>query len=103
MGDLPVVADGAADHPAGDVERAGRVPARRAPAAAAVDADVEAGPVVDRGEDRRPLRDRLVAAREIGRAGRSRQRQDAHARKNYAFHYSPSDMKCWRDSIRNFR
>ena len=89
VGDLPIVADGAADHPTVDVERAGRVPARLAPGAAAVDADVEAGPVVDRGVDRdRPLRDRLVAARQIGRTGGSSQSQDADARKNYAFHFT---------------
>src|SRR5262245_1511646 len=87
--DLPVVADGAADEAAGDVEVVDAVPLRRAPAAATVDAEIEAGPVVDRGvilgRRRRPI------ARDVGAGGRpnrrARQDQKACAPNNEAFHY----------------
>src|SRR5262249_13954516 len=72
LAELPVVADGAADEPAGHVEAVHGVPLRTAPAAAAVDADVEAGPgiywIVGRP--------RLVIGRRLGFSHRpSRQRQ----------------------------
>src|SRR5580704_4273084 len=48
LAELIVVANGAADEAAGGVEAAtGRIPLRTAEAAAAVDADVEASPVID--------------------------------------------------------
>ena len=45
---LIIVADGAADHAAAEVEAAGGIPVRSAKAAAAVDADVQSAPVVGR-------------------------------------------------------
>src|SRR5262249_58847432 len=70
--ELPVVADGAADEAARHVERVHAVPLGATPTAAAVDADVEAGPGVDRVVDR----PRLVVGGQIGGASRpSRQRQ----------------------------
>src|SRR5262245_32894776 len=88
--DLPVVADGAADEAAGDVELVDAVPLRRAPTAAAVDAEIEAGPVVDRGVVGRRRRRRPVA-RNVGADGRpdrrARQGQKAYAPNNEAFHY----------------
>src|SRR5215831_581490 len=61
LAELPVVAHGAADEAAGHVERVHAVPLGATPTAAAVDADVEAGPGVDRIVDR----PRLVVGRQI--------------------------------------
>src|SRR5262249_56183360 len=71
LAELPVVADGAADEAARDVEAIQGVPLGTAPAAAAVDTDVEAGP----GVDRIIGRPRLVVGRQSGgrpRASRER-------------------------------
>ena len=65
LANLPVVTDGAADQAAGDIELGDPIPLGMTPAAAAIDADIEAGPVVDRIVSRP---DRLVA-RQIGSAG----------------------------------
>src|SRR5262249_46759845 len=71
LAELPVVADGAADEAARYVEAIKTVPLGIAPAAAAVDTDVEAGPSVDRIVGR----PRLVVGRQIGGGRRSRKRQ----------------------------
>src|SRR5262249_49506426 len=47
LAELIIVAGGAADDPAADVAAAGRIPVRTAEPAAAVDADVKSGPLVD--------------------------------------------------------
>src|SRR5260370_22097415 len=71
-GELPVVADRTADEAAREVERIYGVPLRATPAAAAVAADIEAAP----GLDRSACRVRLGIPCEIGGGGRpSRQRQ----------------------------
>src|SRR5262245_28745002 len=88
--DLPVVADGAADKAAGDVERVDAVPPRRTPAAATVDTEIEPRPVVDGGvvlgRRRRPIARDVGAGSRPGR--RARQGQKACARNNEAFHDS---------------
>src|SRR5262249_15887654 len=50
--DLPIVADGAADQPPGYIELVDAVPLGAPPAAPPVDAEIKAGPVVDRAVDR---------------------------------------------------
>src|SRR5262249_43575256 len=96
---LPVVADGAADEAAGDIEIAGvesgkgrRRPIAPAPGAAAVDTDIEPRPIVDRRQVRGGRRHRIVARRQIRRESRPDQRGQSDTRKQhatrYATHYS---------------
>src|SRR5262249_20761946 len=88
--ELPVVADGAADQAAVDVT-AGRpervAEARAAEAVAAVDADVEAGPIVDRRDIGRRRSRRRHAPRDICRRSLSEtEREHAHACEQKLFH-----------------
>src|SRR5262249_5129687 len=81
LAELPVVADGAADEAARDVEAIHGVPLGTAPAAAAVDTDLEAGP----GVDRIVGRSRLVVGRQLGGRRRpSGERPKADARHSNA-------------------
>src|SRR5579864_6885810 len=90
LAELIVVAHGAADQAAGGVEAAGRVPLRAAEAAAAVDADVEAGPVINRkGSRSLVVGHRCLTRRKIGRRRRARQCRQADQGEKYALHYGP--------------
>src|SRR5262249_32200624 len=100
---LPAVADLATDRAAIRIvaafaarqERRNRRPAAAAGAPTAVDADVEAPPVIHGGNHRRSLGVR--ASREIGRGGRSdrAERDQAGRDKQNLFHFSRSNFFYW--------
>src|SRR6266568_2559664 len=81
--ELIIVAGGAADEPAAHIAAAGRIPVRTAEAAAAVDADVKAGPIVDLYDSRLRSIDRpRRPARQIGRRRDHRHCRERDKRKH---------------------
>src|SRR5262249_32853593 len=87
---LPVVTDRTADEATADIETAEAVPMGGPPRAAAVDADIEAAPIVERVRHdwRRAVRGR-IAALKIGCVSRPRQGDrggESQARENERFH-----------------
>src|SRR5712691_5669841 len=88
LAELPIVADGAADQPARHVEPVDAVPLRAAPAAAAVDAEIEAGPAVARIVERR-----LVAGQHIRRHRRAGRGKHADTRNDHALHLPYPPLK----------
>src|SRR5262249_42411322 len=83
---LPVVAGGRAQKAARDIEAAGRIPGRRAEAAAAIEAEIEAAPVIDRCIERRS--GHRITGREVGGLRGTRERQRATAREQHLFHHA---------------
>ena len=89
---LPIIADGTAENRARGIEAAGAgrtAPIRRAPAAAAVDTDIQAGPVVGH-VDGRLHRHGLLTARDVRRIRRTHHRHHgkcADARQNQTLHH----------------
>src|SRR5690349_20916678 len=83
---LPVVAGGRAQKAARDIEAAGRIPGRRAEAAAAIEAEIEAAPVIERCIGRSP--GHRITGREVGGVRGTRERQRATAREQHLFHHA---------------